>query len=67
MPFMNQMGLTALGTMVVIIIVSQITGKGKDDEKGIDLSGGLFKTSARFNISAFAISIITAILYALFW
>jgi len=67
MPFMNQMGLTALATMVVIIIVSQLTGKGENDPKGIDLSGGLFKTSPVFNISTFAIGIITAVLYALFW
>ena len=66
-PFMNQMGLTALGTMVVIVIISQLTGKGKDDAKGIDLSGGIFKTNPVFNISAFAICIITAVLYALFW
>jgi len=67
MPFMNQMGLTAIGTAVVILIVSQLTGNGKDDEKGIELTKGLFKTSAGFNISAFAICIITAVLYALFW
>jgi len=67
MPFMNQMGLTALATMIVIFAVSKITGKGENDPKGIDLSGGLFKTSPTFNISAFAICIITAVLYALYW
>lgn len=67
MPWMNQMGLTALLTMVVIAIVSLYGGKGEDDEKGISLSGGLFKTSAAFNISAFAVSIIVVVLYALFW
>lgn len=66
-PFMNQMGLTALLTMVIIIIVSYIIRKGEDDPKGIELSGGLFKTEPVFNISAFAIGIITAVLYALFW
>jgi len=66
-PFMNQMGLTALGTMVVIAIISQMENGGADDEKGIDLSGDLFKTSPVFNISAFAICIITAVLYAMFW
>ncbi|MFY0627922.1 MAG: sodium/sugar symporter [Reichenbachiella sp.] len=66
-PFMNQMGLTALGTMIVIMIISQMTGKGANDEKGIDLGGSLFKTSPTFNIAAFAICIITAVLYGLFW
>lgn len=67
MPWMNQMGLTALLTMVLIAIVSLYGGKGKDDDKGIDLGGGLFKTSPTFNISAFAVSIIVVVLYALFW
>ncbi|MEO9804159.1 MAG: sodium/sugar symporter [Reichenbachiella sp.] len=66
-PFMNQMGLTALGTMIVIAVISQVSGGGTDDPKGIELHKGLFKTSPTFNISAFAICIITAVLYALFW
>ncbi|UXP30697.1 sodium/sugar symporter [Reichenbachiella agarivorans] len=67
MPFMNQMGLTAVATMIVIMIISQLTGGGKDDPKGIDLSKGLFKTNPTFNISAFVICLLTAVLYALFW
>ncbi|HAA10267.1 MAG TPA: sodium/glucose cotransporter, partial [Cytophagales bacterium] len=67
MPWMHQMGLTALATMAIIVAVSLTTGKGQDDAKGIDLSGGLFKTSATFNISAFVVCIICAVLYALFW
>lgn len=66
-PFLNQMGLTCLGTMAVIMIVSQLQGKGQDDAKGIELTPGLFKSSSTFNISAFAVVLITAVLYALFW
>jgi SSS family solute:Na+ symporter len=67
MPWMNQMGLTALLTMGFIMAISMITGKGANDEKGISMDGDLFKTGPVFNISAFAIMIITAVLYALFW
>ena len=67
MPWMNQMGLTALLSMVVVVLVSYVTGRGEDDAKGINLGGGLFKTNATFNISAFVIFILTAVLYALFW
>ena len=67
MPFMNQMGLTAVATMLVIIVVSHMTGKGEDDAKGIDIGGGLFKTNATFNIWAFVICLLTAMLYAIFW
>ena len=66
-PWMHQMGLTCLITMFAIGIMSQIEGKGKDNAKGIQLSKELFKTEPLFNILAFAISIITAVLYIIFW
>lgn len=66
-PWMHQMGLTAVLTMVVIIILSHLQNKGKDDEKGIPLSKELFKTSPLFNIGSFIICLITAALYCLFW
>lgn len=66
-PWMNQMGFTALATMLVIVVISLIEGKGLDNEKGIELSGKLFKTDPIFNVSAFAISIIVVVLYVLFW
>jgi SSS family solute:Na+ symporter len=64
---MNQMGLTAIGTMILIIIISYQKGKGEDDPKGIQLDKGLFSTSPIFNISAFIICILTSVLYAIFW
>ncbi|MCB0436763.1 MAG: sodium/glucose cotransporter, partial [Mangrovimonas sp.] len=63
----DQMGLTCLLTMVVIAFVSYSEGKGKDNEKGINLSKQLFKTTPTFNIGAFAVLIILAVLYAYFW
>ena len=67
MPWMDQMGLTAVLTMVVIIIASLVQHKGKDDEKGIEITKELFKTSPLFNIGAFAVMLILVALYALFW
>lgn len=66
-PWMNQMGLTALLTMLVIFIISHIDGKGEDDKKGIVFGKDLFKTSPTFNIASFAIMIVIAVLYGLFW
>ncbi|GAA3572198.1 sodium/sugar symporter [Snuella lapsa] len=66
-PWMHQMGITALLTMLVIVIVSQVENKGVDDEKGIPLTKELFKTSPLFNVGAFAIMIILTVLYSLFW
>ncbi len=67
LPWMDQMGYTALLTMLVIVLVSLGQNKGKEDEKGITLTRKLFKTSPVFNIGAFAVMIILVALYALFW
>ncbi|QED36425.1 sodium/solute symporter [Antarcticibacterium arcticum] len=66
-PFLDQMGYTALLTMVIIAVVSLAQNKGRDDEKGIPLSSRLFKTSPTFNIGAFTVMIILVVLYAMFW
>ncbi len=66
-PFLDQMGYTAVLTMIVIAIVSWAQHHGKDDEKGIILSKQLFKTGPVFNIGAFAVMIILVALYAFFW
>lgn len=67
LPFMDQMGLTCLGTMLVIILISYFQNNGKQDDKGIIISKETFKTSPLFNIGAFAIMSILAVVYALFW
>ncbi|WP_115461099.1 sodium/sugar symporter [Winogradskyella aurantiaca] len=66
-PFMDQMGYTLLSTMGVIIVASYVQRKGRDDANGIEITKELFKTSPKFNIGAFAIMLILAALYALFW
>lgn len=66
-PWMHQMGLTALLTMLVIITISFLQNKGKEDEKGIPLSKDLFKTSPLFNLGSMIVCIVTATLYCLFW
>ena len=66
-PFMDQMGYTLILTMIVIIIVSLLQLKGKDDQKGIPLTKALFKTSPVFNIGSFAVMLILVVLYSLFW
>jgi solute:Na+ symporter, SSS family len=67
LPFLHQMGLSFLLSVLVIAVISYVDGKGKDDAKGIEMTKGLFDTTPTFNISAFAISIILVALYALLW
>jgi solute:Na+ symporter, SSS family len=66
-PFMHQMGITALLAILLTILISYIEGKGNDDPKAINLTEGIFKTSPSFNISAIIVCLITAFLYAFFW
>lgn len=67
LPWMDQMGLTALITMVLVVIFSLYQNKGQDDSKGITLSKNLFQTTPLFNICSFAIMILLVVVYAVFW
>lgn len=67
LPFMDQMFYTLIITIVIIAGVSLTTNPNDDDEKAIHLTADTFKTSAGFNLGAYAVLIITAVLYAVFW
>ncbi|MEL7117954.1 MAG: sodium/sugar symporter [Bacteroidota bacterium] len=67
LPFMHQMLITCLVSIGVIILISYLENKGKDDPKGINITKDTFATSATFNISAIAVMIVLAALYAFFW
>ena len=67
LPFLDQMGLTAILSMIVIALVSVKENKDKKDIKGIQLDKGIFDTSALYNIGSFALMILLAGLYAFFW
>ena len=67
LPWMDQMGLTALLTLGVIVLVSIKQNKGAEDSKAINLPKEIFNTSPLFNIGAFTTLIILTVIYALFW
>ena len=67
LPFLNQMGLTTIITMLVIAIISWYQFKGADDKKGISISRETFKTDPIYNIGAFGIMILLSAIYAAFW
>ena len=67
LPWMDQMGYTAILTAIVIVAISLMQNKGADDQKAIPISKALFKTSPGFNIGSFAIMIILVALYSIFW
>lgn len=67
LPFLDQMMYTCLLTMAVIVMVSLITSKHEEDPKAIPLPRETFITGKNFNISAYVILMILAVLYTIFW
>lgn len=67
LPFLDQMLYTLLISMVIIAGVSMTTSENDDDPKGIALFAKTFKTDPIYNISAYAILILLAVVYVVFW
>ena len=67
LPWMDQMFYALLITMVIIAGVSMTTAAEDDDPKSIHLTAGTFKTGPVFNISAYVIILVLAVLYTIFW
>lgn len=67
MPFMDQMFYTFLITMAIIFMVSLSTSATDDDPKAIKLTSDMFKTDQVFNICAYIICILLAVIYTVFF
>lgn len=67
LPFMHQMFITWILSMLIMVVISYIETKGADHPKSIVITKGLFKTGPAFNIGAFVIMLIVTALYAIFW
>lgn len=67
LPFLDQMLYTLILTIVIIMGVSLTTNPHDEDPKAIYTTSEMFKTSPAFNIGAYIILVIVAVLYAVFW
>lgn len=67
LPFMDQMFYTLIITIVMIAGISLTTNPEDDDPKAIITTSKTFQTDSSFNIGAYAVLIVTAVLYAVFW
>lgn len=67
MPFMDQMFYTFIITMVIIMMVSLTSCPTEEDEKGIPLTSDLFKTDRVFNVCAYVICVLLAVIYTIFF
>ena len=67
LPFMDQMLYTLLLTIAILVFVSLSFNENDDDEKAIVTTANTFKTSGAFAAGSYAVILIVAVLYALFW
>jgi SSS family solute:Na+ symporter len=67
MPFLDQMMYTCLITVATIIMVSLVTADHDEDPKSIPLPKETFITSRGFNLAAYAVLLVLAVLYTVFW
>ena len=67
LPFMHQMGITFILTVMFMLVVSYFNNQGEEDEKGIEINKSLFKTSPIFNVISFAVILMLVALYSIFW
>jgi SSS family solute:Na+ symporter len=66
-PWMDQMLIVCLGTMLVMAIYSYFETKGANDAKGIPLKKSTFYTDPIFNILSTVVILILTVIYAIFW
>jgi SSS family solute:Na+ symporter len=67
LPFLDQMLYTFLITVAIMAMISLSTNEGADDPKGFTLNAKLFRTESAFNISAYIVCLILAVIYTVFW
>lgn len=67
LPFLDQMMYTCLITIAVIVMISLNTAKADEDPKAISMPRDMFKTDSKFNIAAYVVMSVLALLYVVFW
>lgn len=67
LPFMHQMSLTFLLSLLVIVAVSAAGRSGSGQGNRVILSRELFRTDSLFNIHAVIVCCILVVLYTAFW
>jgi SSS family solute:Na+ symporter len=67
MPFLNRMGIVFLLLTVIMVVISLMDPKGKDNPKAIEFDKEMLTTSTSFKIGAIAVCMIFAALYIIFW
>ncbi len=66
-PFLDRMGFVFLICVIGMVLISLTELKGRDNPKGLEVDGSMFRTSPGFSIGALIILGTLAALYTIFW
>ena len=66
-PFIDRMGIVFLILVALMVIITLLDPKSKNNPKGLEIDASMFKTSTSFAVGAVIICGIIAALYIIFW
>ncbi|MFB9863391.1 sodium/sugar symporter [Rufibacter immobilis] len=66
-PFLDRMGIVFVICMVLMIIITLLDPKSKNNPKGLEIDASMFKTTTSFAVLSVLICGILAALYIAFW
>jgi SSS family solute:Na+ symporter len=66
-PFLDRMGIVFLCCVLVMVVISLLDPKGKNNPQGLEVDASMFKPNQSFAIGAFIVIGILSALYIVFW
>ena len=66
-PFIDRMGFVFLIVVAVMVIISLMDPKSKNNPRGLQIDSGMFKPHPAFAVGAAIVCVILIILYTVFW
>jgi SSS family solute:Na+ symporter len=67
MPFLDRMGWIFVVIIVIMVIITLLDPKSKNNPKGLEVDSSMFKPSGVFAAGAILVCGILAALYTVFW
>lgn len=66
-PFIDRMGFVFLICVAVMVVISLMDPRSKDNPQGLEIDSSMFKTHRSFTIGAIIVCLILTFLYFVFW
>lgn len=66
-PFIDRMGFVFLIVVAVMVVISLMDPKGRNNPKGLEIDSSMFKTHTAFTVGAVVVVVILTALYTIFW